>query len=172
MTIKNLFAIILKLTGFFFIIKIFTIVIPEQITLLLNYDIIFPSDITSQEIIPLPIISISVILIVLLFVYYISIYKTEILMKFLRIENYFGDTRIENINIPIEKYVQISILVISIILLIFNIPELIISINTYFGINKNFEINLIPNLISSISISLFAIILILFSDKISRLIIK
>ena len=172
MTINNLFAIILKLTGFFFIIKIFTIVIPEQITLLLNYDIIFPSDITSQEIIPLPIISISVILIVLLFVYYISIYKTEILMKFLRIENYFGEMRIENMNIPIEKYVQISILVISIILLIFNIPELIISINTYFGINKNFEINLIPNLISSISISLFAIILILFSDKISRLIIK
>ncbi len=43
------------------------------------------------------------------------------MIRFLRIEKYFEDTRIENLTIPIEKYAQISIIIVSIILLIFQI---------------------------------------------------
>ncbi|HBX62629.1 MAG TPA: hypothetical protein DEG63_05995, partial [Flavobacteriaceae bacterium] len=108
MTIKNLFAIIIKLIGFFFIIETFITFFPEQINLLMNFDVIFPEEIKSQNIVLFPYITLIILFIVLFLIYYTFIYKTEIMIRFLRIEKYFEDTRIKNLTIPIQKYAQIS----------------------------------------------------------------
>lgn len=168
MSIKNLFAIILKLTGFFFIIKIFIITIPEQIGLLASYDDFFPQEIRVQQAVPVPIIIIFATLIILLFLYYITIRKTEIFIKFLNIEKYFGDTRIENLNIPLQKYVQIAILIISIILLLFSIPQFIKQVINYYGFIESFTENLIADIISNSIIILISFLSMLFSDKLSK----
>ena len=88
MTIKNLFAIIIKLIGFFFIIETFITFFPEQINLLMNFDVIFPEEIKSQNIVLFPYITLVVLFIVLFLIYYTFIYKTEIMIRFLRIEKY------------------------------------------------------------------------------------
>lgn len=168
MTIKNLFAIILKLIGFFFIIKIFITFIPEQINLLINFDVFFPEELRSQNIITFPYITLMLIFIILFLIYYTFIYKTEMIIRFLQIEKYFGDTKIENITIPIKKYSQISIIVVSIILLIFQLPIFINTTVKYFGVKDSFQDGLTSDLISSTIIILLSFIGIIFSDKLSK----
>lgn len=168
MTIKNLFAIIIKLIGFFFIIETFITFFPEQINLLMNFDVIFPEEIKSQNIVLFPYITLVVLFIVLFLIYYTFIYKTEIMIKFLRIEKYFEDTRIENLTIPIQKYAQISIIVVSIILLIFQLPIFINTTIKYFSVKDSFQNGLISDLISSSIIILLSFIGIIFSDKLSK----
>ncbi len=168
MTIRNLFVIILKLIGFFFIIETLITSIPEQISLLINYDTIFPEEIRTQNSISFPIITITITFIILLFIYYIFIYNTEILIKFLKIEKYFKDKKIENLDIPIQKYTQISIIIISIILLIFQVPIFINLLTKYFGVIESFATELKINLISSTIIILISFIGIIFSDKLSK----
>lgn len=138
MTIKNLLAIILKLIGFFFIIQTFITFVPEQINLLINFDVIFPEEFRSQNILSFPYIVLILIFIIMFLIYYTFIYKTEIIMRALRVEKYFGDTKIESLTIPIQKYAQISIIVISIILLIFQLPIFINTIIKYYGVNDSF----------------------------------
>lgn len=168
MTIKNLFAIIIKLIGFFFIIETFITFFPEQINLLMNFDIIFPEDIKSQNIVLFPYITLIILFIVLFLIYYTFIYKTEIMIRFLRVEKYFEDTRIENLTIPIQKYAQISIIVVSIILLIFQLPIFINTTIKYFSVKDSFQNGLTSDLISSSIIILLSFIGIIFSDKLSK----
>ncbi len=168
MTIKNLFAIIIKLIGFFFIIETFITFFPEQINLLMNFDVIFPEEIKSQNIVLFPYITLVVLLIVLFLIYYTFIYKTEIMIRFLRIEKYFEDTRIENLTIPIQKYAQISIIIVSIILLIFQLPIFINTTIKYFSVKDSFQNGLTSDLISSSIIILLSFIGIIFSDKLSK----
>ena len=168
MTIKNLFAIIIKLIGFFFIIETFITFFPEQINLLMNFDIIFPEDIKSQNIVLFPYITLIILFIVLFLIYYTFIYKTEIMIRFLRIEKYFEDTRIENLTIPIQKYAQISIIIVSIILLIFQLPIFINTTIKYFSVKDSFQDGLTSDLISSSIIILLSFIGIIFSDKLSK----
>ncbi|HCC95621.1 MAG TPA: hypothetical protein DEQ26_15125 [Flavobacteriaceae bacterium] len=168
MTIKNLFAIIIKLIGFFFIIETFITFFPEQINLLMNFDVIFPEEIKSQNIVLFPYITLVVLFIVLFLIYYTFIYKTEIMIRFLRIEKYFEDTRIENLTIPIQKYAQISIIVVSIILLIFQLPIFINTTIKYFSVKDSFQNGLTSDLISSSIIILLSFIGIIFSDKLSK----
>ena len=168
MTIKNLFAIIIKLIGFFFIIETFITFFPEQINLLMNFDIIFPEEIKSQNIVLFPYITLVVLFIVLFLIYYTFIYKTEIMIRFLRIEKYFEDTRIENLTIPIQKYAQISIIIVSIILLIFQLPIFINTTIKYFSVKDSFQDGLTSDLISSSIIILLSFIGIIFSDKLSK----
>ena len=172
MTIKNLFAIIIKLIGFFFIIETFITFFPEQINLLMNFDVIFPEEIKSQNIVLFPYITLVVLFIVLFLIYYTFIYKTEIMIRFLRIEKYFEDTRIENLTIPIQKYAQISIIVVSIILLIFQLPIFINTTIKYFGVKDSFQDGLTSDLISSSIIILLSFIGIIFSDKLSKIFTK
>ncbi len=168
MTIKNLFAIIIKLIGFFFIIETFITFFPEQINLLMNFDVIFPEEIKSQNIVLFPYITLVVLFIVLFLIYYTFIYKTEIMIRFLRIEKYFEDTRIENLTIPIQKYAQISIIIVSIILLIFQLPIFINTTIKYFSVKDSFQNGLTSDLISSSIIILLSFIGIIFSDKLSK----
>ncbi|TGN29649.1 hypothetical protein [Empedobacter tilapiae] len=168
MTIKNLFAIIIKLIGFFFIVETFITFVPEQINLLMNFDIFFPEEIKNQNIVLFPYITLVILSIVLFLIYYTFIYKTEIIIKLLRIEKYFGDIKIENITITIQKYAQISIIVVSIILLIFQLPIFINSTIKYFGVKDSFQDVLSTDLISSSIIILLSFIGIIFSDKLSR----
>lgn len=168
MTIKNLFAIIIKLIGFFFIIETFITFFPEQINLLMNFDVIFPEEIKSQNIVLFPYITLVVLFIVLFLIYYTFIYKTEIMIRFLRIEKYFEDTRIENLTIPIQKYAQISIIIVSIILLIFQLPIFINTTIKYFSVKDSFQDGLTSDLISSSIIILLSFIGIIFSDKLSK----
>lgn len=168
MTIKNLFAIIIKLIGFFFIIETFITFFPEQINLLMNFDVIFPEEIKSQNIVLFPYITLIILFIVLFLIYYTFIYKTEIMIRFLRIEKYFEDTRIENLTIPIQKYAQISIIVVSIILLIFQLPIFINTTIKYFSVKDSFQNGLTSDLISSSIIILLSFIGIIFSDKLSK----
>lgn len=172
MTIKNLFAIIIKLIGFFFIIETFITFFPEQINLLMNFDVIFPEEIKSQNIVLFPYITLIILFIVLFLIYYTFIYKTEIMIRFLRIEKYFEDTRIENLTIPIQKYAQISIIIVSIILLIFQLPIFINTTIKYFGVKDSFQDGLTSDLISSSIIILLSFIGIIFSDKLSRIFTK
>ena len=168
MTIKNLFVIIIKLTGLFFIIETFTMFIPEQLNLLINFDTIFPEEVRSQNILSFPYITLVLIFIILLLIYYIFIYKTEIIIRFLRIEKYFGDTKIENLTIPIQKYTQISIIIISIILFIFQFPVFINVITKYFGVIESFREGIFPELISSTITIMLSFVGIIFSDKLSK----
>ncbi|QHC84553.1 hypothetical protein AS589_06990 [Empedobacter brevis] len=168
MTIKNLFVIIIKLTGLFFIIETFTMFIPEQLNLLINFDTIFPEELRSQNILSFPYITLVLIFIILLLIYYIFIYKTEIIIRFLRIEKYFGDTKIENLTIPIQKYTQISIIIISIILFIFQFPAFINVITKYFGVIESFREGIFPELISSTITIMLSFVGIIFSDKFSK----
>ncbi|MDM1072781.1 hypothetical protein HX001_09780 [Empedobacter brevis] len=168
MTIKNLFVIIIKLTGLFFIIETFTMFIPEQLNLLINFDTIFPEELRSQNILSFPYITLVLIFIILLLIYYIFIYKTEIIIRFLRIEKYFGDTKIENLTIPIQKYTQISIIIISIILFIFQFPVFINVITKYFGVIESFREGIFPELISSTITIMLSFVGIIFSDKFSK----
>ncbi|STD59391.1 Uncharacterised protein [Empedobacter falsenii] len=168
MTIKNLFAIIIKLIGFFFIIETFITFFPEQINLLMNFDVIFPEEIKSQNIVLFPYITLIILFIVLFLIYYTFIYKTEIMIRFLRIEKYFEDTRIENLTIPIQKYAQISIIIVSIILLIFQLPIFINTTIKYFSVKDSFQDGLTSDLISSSIIILLSFIGIIFSDKLSK----
>ncbi len=168
MTIKNLFAIIIKLIGFFFIIETFITFFPEQINLLMNFDVIFPEEIKSQNIVLFPYITLVVLFIVLFLIYYTFIYKTEIMIRFLRIEKYFEATRIENLTIPIQKYAQISIIIVSIILLIFQLPIFINTTIKYFSVKDSFQNGLTSDLISSSIIILLSFIGIIFSDKLSK----
>ncbi len=168
MTIKNLFAIIIKLIGFFFIIETFITFFPEQINLLMNFDVIFPEEIKSQNIVLFPYITLIILFIVLFLIYYTFIYKTEIMIRFLRVEKYFEDTRIENLTIPIQKYAQISIIVVSIILLIFQLPIFINTTIKYFSVKDSFQNGLTSDLISSSIIILLSFIGIIFSDKLSK----
>ncbi len=168
MTIKNLFAIIIKLIGFFFIIETFITFFPEQINLLMNFDVIFPEEIKSQNIVLFPYITLVVLFIVLFLIYYTFIYKTEIMIRFLRIEKYFEGTRIENLTIPIQKYAQISIIIVSIILLIFQLPIFINTTIKYFSVKDSFQNGLTSDLISSSIIILLSFIGIIFSDKLSK----
>ncbi len=168
MTIKNLFAIIIKLIGFFFIIETFITFFPEQINLLMNFDVIFPEEIKSQNIVLFPYITLIILFIVLFLIYYTFIYKTEIMIRFLRIEKYFEDTRIENLTIPIQKYAQISIIIVSIILLIFQLPIIINTTIKYFSVKDSFQDGLTSDLISSSIIILLSFIGIIFSDKHSK----
>ncbi|MFV0143773.1 MULTISPECIES: hypothetical protein [Empedobacter] len=165
MTIKNLFAIILKLIGLFFIIFIFTIFIPEQINVLLNMDIFYPG---VETFVPFPIITIISILIILFIIYYLTIYRTEIMMKFLRIDKYFGNEKIENNEISISKFVQIGILISSVIILVFNLPEFIKDIITYLSAKDAYKQSLTFIFLGSGITSVLAIILLIFSDKISK----
>lgn len=168
MTVKNLFVIIIKLTGLFFIIETFTMFIPEQLNLLINFDTIFPEELRSQNILSFPYITLVLIFIILLLIYYIFIYKTEIIIRFLRIEKYFGDTKIENLTIPIQKYTQISIIIISIILFIFQFPVFINVITKYFGVIESFREGIFPELISSTITIMLSFVGIIFSDKFSK----
>ncbi|WP_334125681.1 hypothetical protein [Empedobacter brevis] len=168
MTIKNLFVIIIKLTGLFFIIETFTMFIPEQLNLLINFDTIFPEELRSQNILSFPYITFVFIFIILLLIYYTFIYKTEIIIRFLRIEKYFGDTKIENLTIPIQKYTQISIIIISIILFIFQFPVFINVITKYFGVIESFREGIFPELISSTITIMLSFVGIIFSDKFSK----
>ncbi|MGV0755143.1 hypothetical protein ACTS95_05800 [Empedobacter brevis] len=178
MTIKNLFVIIIKLTGLFFIIETFTMFIPEQLNLLINFDTIFPEELRSQNILSFPYITLVLIFIILLLIYYIFIYKTEIIIRFLRIEKYFGDTKIENLTIPIQKYTQISIIIISIIIIsiiiisiilfIFQFPVFINVITKYFGVIESFREGIFPELISSTITIMLSFVGIIFSDKFSK----
>ncbi|WP_353165142.1 hypothetical protein [Empedobacter brevis] len=168
MTIKNLFVIIIKLTGLFFIIETFTIFIPEQLNLLINFDTIFPEELRSQNILSFPYITFILIFIILLLIYYTFIYKTEIIIRFLRIEKYFGDTKIENLTIPIQKYTQISIIIISIILFIFQFPLFINVITKYFGVIESYREGIFPELISSTITIMLSFVGIIFSDKFSK----
>lgn len=168
MTIKNLFVIIIKLTGLFFVIETFTMFIPEQLNLLINFDTIFPEELRSQNILSFPYITLVLIFIILLLIYYIFIYKTEIIIRFLRIEKYFGDTKIENLTIPIQKYTQISIIIISIILFIFQFPVFINVITKYFGVIESFREGIFPELISSTITIMLSFVGIIFSDKFSK----
>ncbi len=172
MTIKNLFAIIIKLIGFFFIIETFITFFPEQINLLMNFDVIFPEEIKSQNIVLFPYITLIILFIVLFLIYYTFIYKTEIMIRFLRVEKYFEDTRIENLTIPIQKYAQISIIVVSIILLIFQLPIFINTTIKYFSVKDSFQNGLTSDLISSSIIILLSFIGIIFSDKFPRIFTK
>ena len=168
MTIKNLFVIIIKLTGLFFIIETFTMFIPEQLNLLINFDTIFPEELRSQNILSFPYITLVLIFIILLLIYYTFIYKTEIIIRFLRIEKYFGDTKIENLTIPIQKYTQISIIIISIILFIFQFPLFINVITKYFGVIESYREGIFPELISSTITIMLSFVGIIFSDKFSK----
>lgn len=168
MTIKNLFVIIIKLTGLFFVIETFTMFIPEQLNLLINFDTIFPEELRSQNILSFPYITLVLIFIILLLIYYIFIYKTEIIIRFLRIEKYFGDTKIENLTIPIQKYTQISIIIISIILFIFQFPVFINVITKYFEVIESFREGIFPELISSTITIMLSFVGIIFSDKFSK----
>ncbi len=168
MTIKNLFAIIIKLIGFFFIIETFITFFPEQINLLMNFDIIFPEEIKNQNIVLFPYITLVVLFIVLFLIYYTFIYKTEIMIRLLRIEKYFEDTRIENFTIPIQKYAQISIIVVSIILLTFELPIFINTTIKYFSVKDSFQNGLTSDLISCSIIIILSFIGIIFSDKLSK----
>ena len=78
---------------------------------------------------------------------------------------YFKDKKIENLDIPIQKYTQISIIIISIILLIFQVPIFINLLTKYFGVIESFATELKINLISSTIIILISFIGIIFSDK-------
>ncbi len=69
MTIKNLFAVIIKLIGLFFILEIFITFIPEQINLLINLDIIFPEEIRSQNIFLFPYVTLITIILILFLIY-------------------------------------------------------------------------------------------------------
>ncbi|MGV0955266.1 hypothetical protein ACTS91_02260 [Empedobacter falsenii] len=134
----------------------------------MNFDVIFPEEIKSQNIVLFPYITLIILFIVLFLIYYTFIYKTEIMIRFLRIEKYFEDTRIENLTIPIQKYAQISIIIVSIILLIFQLPIFINTTIKYFSVKDSFQDGLTSDLISSSIIILLSFIGIIFSDKLSK----
>ncbi|WP_312148986.1 hypothetical protein [Empedobacter sp.] len=90
------------------------------------------------------------------------------MIRFLRIEKYFEDTRIKNLTIPIQKYAQISIIIVSIILLIFQLPIFINTTIKYFSVKDSFQDGLTSDLISSSIIILLSFIGIIFSDKLSK----
>ncbi|MGV0979487.1 hypothetical protein [Empedobacter falsenii] len=94
------------------------------------------------------------------------------MIRFLRVEKYFEDTRIENLTIPIQKYAQISIIVVSIILLIFQLPIFINTTIKYFSVKDSFQNGLTSDLISSSIIILLSFIGIIFSDKFPRIFTK
>ena len=169
MTIKNLFAIILKLIGLLFIIFIFTTFIPEQINVLLNLEMFYPG---VETFIPFPLITIFTILIILFVIYYLTIYRTELMMKFLRIEKYFGNEKIESNEISISKFVQIGILITSVIILVFNLPEFIKDLITYLSAKDAYKQSLTFIFLGSGITSIIAIILLIFSDKIAKILTK
>ncbi len=142
--------------------------VPEQINLLINLDIIFPEEVRSQDVVLFPYITLVVLFIILFLIYYTFIYKTEIIIRLLRIEKYFGETRIENLTIPIQKYIQISIIVVSIVLLIVQLLVFIHTLMKYLGVKESYQEGLISDLISSTIVVLFSSIGIVFNDKLSR----
>jgi len=131
-------------------------------------DIIFPEEVRSQDVVLFPYITLVVLFIILFLIYYTFIYKTEIIIRLLRIEKYFGETRIENLTIPIQKYIQISIIVVSIVLLIVQLLVFIHTLMKYLGVKESYQEGLISDLISSTIVVLFSSIGIVFNDKLSR----
>ncbi|MBF0598464.1 hypothetical protein [Faecalibacter rhinopitheci] len=127
-------------------------------------DIFYPE---VETFIPFPLITIITILIILFVIYYLTIYKTELLIKFLKIEKYFGNEKIESNNVSISKFTQIGILISSVIILVFNLPNFIKDLITYLSAKDAYQQSLTYIFLGSGITSLLALILLIFSDKIS-----
>ncbi|HEY4539132.1 MAG TPA: hypothetical protein VIG94_03855 [Faecalibacter sp.] len=169
MTIKNFIAIVLKFIGLFFILFIFTSFIPEQINYLFNMDLFYPG---IETFIPFPLITIIVVLIILFGIYYTTIYKTELMLKFLKIDKHFGDQKIESEQLQLPKFTQIGVLLVCITILIFQLPIFIKELVTYISAEGKYQESLTYIFLGSGISSFLALMGFMFSDKIASALTK
>ncbi|MBS7333795.1 MAG: hypothetical protein KIG88_09400, partial [Weeksellaceae bacterium] len=104
--------------------------------------------------------------------YFLLIYKTDLVIKFLRIDNSFIDMPINSLDINLQKYTQITLAVAAIVLFVLSIPEIIISTIQHFRVKNEYLSLDSYGLIDNIFIGIISVLLIVFNDKISRLLTK
>lgn len=172
MTIKNLLTIIVKLIGLIFILISSIYIIPGYVTLIFVEDTIYPEEMIENSDLSMALSFIITDILINLLIYYLFIYKTELVLKFLHLDQEFMNKTIGNLNLNLQSYAQITLYITALILCVFSIPELIISIIQHFRIKNEFQTIESYDLIHHIFLSLLAIFILIFSDKIARFITK
>lgn len=172
MTIKNLLTIIVKLIGLIFILISSIYIIPGYVTLIFIEDTIYPEEIIENSDLSMALSFIITDIFINLFIYYLFIYKTELVLKFLHIDQEFTNKTIGNLNLNLQIYVQITLYITAVILCILAIPEVIISTVQHFRIKDDFLTIESFDLIHNIIISVSALLILIFSDQIARFLIK
>ena len=116
MTKKDLFRLIIKIFGLYSAIQILFSVLPATLSLMLN-------QIYSGEMIAAGIFFLFVILGLVVALFLFLIFKTDIVIKWLRLERGFDDDRIDFQNFNNVNIIKLASIVIGGILLIYNIPD-------------------------------------------------
>ena len=105
-------------------------------------------------------------------IYFFFIFKTESILKILKIDQNLGETRIGILDFNLQKYAQITLAIVAIFLFVLAIPDLILSIVQNFRIKDEYNNISNFNLVENSIICLFALALMLFNDKISKFLAK
>ena len=169
-TIKNLLTILIKLIGLIFIVISCVYVIPGYI--LYWEDNFFEDDQLKNFDIPINIVLAFGDIFINLLIYYFFIYKTELITKFLHINNHLEKEVIETNSITVNKFAQIGVVIASILIFVFSFPEVVNNIVMFYMVKE--EYSLIQNIefIHNLILSLSSILLLAFNDKISKFITK
>ena len=172
MTIKTLLTILIKLIGLIFILISLIFVIPGYVNLFAMEDFIYPKDILDNPDIAMSTSLIITDIIINIAIYYFFIYKTDLILKFLRIDSQLGEIKIGKFDFNLQKYTQITLAITSIILLVLSIPELIVAIIQVLRVKDQYQSLDSFGIIENSILSIVAIILMLFNDKISKFLTK
>ncbi|QTV05277.1 hypothetical protein [Faecalibacter bovis] len=171
-TIRNILSILIKLIGFIFILISFIYILPGYFHLIFLDDVMY-----SDEILENPDVNMSTTLVITdiiinIALYFLLIYKTDLVIKLLRIDKSFIDMPINSLDINLQKYTQITLSVAAIVLFVLSIPEIIISTIQHFRVKNEYLSLDSYALIDNIFIGIISVLLIVFNDKISRLLTK
>lgn len=172
LTIKNLLTIIIKLIGFIFILISCVYIIPGYFHLIFLDDVMY-----SDEVLENPDLKMSTTLLITdifinIAIYYFFIFRTDFILKFLRIDQELGNKQIGELNMNLQEYVQITLCVAAIVLFVISVPEIIISTVQHFRVKDEYLTLDSYGLINNIFIGLTSVLIIAFNDKISRLLTK